>query len=70
MDLLAGHVLAWGVVAFASASSPPALSDSSESNLNAAGRSCRSGLQAVVSESYLSGEPERSANLTTSQFAS
>ena len=38
VGLLAGHVLAWEVVTLAAASSPPALSDSSESNLNAAGR--------------------------------
>ena len=37
MELLAGHVLAWEVVALAAASSPLALSESSESHLNAAG---------------------------------
>ena len=65
MGLLAGHVLAWEVVALAAASFPPALSDSSESNLNAAGRLRRGGPQAVVSESQPSGEPELSTNLAT-----
>ena len=49
---------------------PSRSSDSSESNLNAAGRPRRGGPQAVVSESHSSGEPERSTNLATSQLAS
>ena len=53
--------------------SPPALSGSYESNLNAADRPHRGGPQAVVSESHPSGEPEWSTNLAsvaTSQLAS
>ena len=56
VGLLAGHVLAWEVVAngcsrrSGAAYSPPALSDSSESNLNAAGQPRRGGPQAVASE--------------------
>ena len=43
----------------------PALSDSSESNLNAAGRTCRGEPQVVVSELHPtpSGEPERFTTL-------
>ena len=64
--LLAG--LAWEVVALAAASSPPALSESSESHVrscratrdrvgpNAASRPRRGGPPAVVSESHPSGE--------------
>ena len=72
MGLLAGQVLAWVVVALATASSPqaPAPSDLSESSLNAAGLPRRGGPQAVVSELKPSGEPERSTNLATSQLAS
>ena len=60
------------MVALAAVSSPPALSDSSESNLNATGRSRRGRPLAVISESHPSGEPEpeRSTNLATSQLAS
>ena len=71
--LLAGHVLALEMVALAAASSPPALSDSSESNLNATGRpqARQRGQQAVVSESHPSGEPELSTtNLAMSQLVS
>ena len=47
---VAGHVLAWEVFALATAFSLPALSDSSELNLNAAGLPRRGGPQATVSE--------------------
>ena len=65
---LARHVLAWEVVALAAVSSPPALSESSESHVrpcratrdrvgpNPAGRPRRGGPPAVVSESHPSGE--------------
>ena len=61
-----GLGLSWEVVALAAASSPPALSHSSESKLNVA---CHPP-QAVAPESHPSGEPERSTNLATSQLAS
>ena len=62
----------WEVVALAAASSPPALSESSESSLNAAGRPRRGvgGPQAGVSESHPSIEPEVRTDLATSQLAS
>ena len=65
---LARHVLAWEVVALAAVSSPPALSESSESHVrscratrdrvgpNPTGWSCRGGPPAVVSESHPIGE--------------
>ena len=70
MSLFAGQILAWEVVALATASSPLALSDSSESNLNVAGRLRRGEPQAGVSKEHPSGEHERSMNLATSQLAS
>ena len=68
MGLLAGHVLAWEVVAsLAADSSPPALSDSSGSNLNA-GLAVAGRRPSYPSRTRV--ESLRSTNLATSQLAS